>query len=256
MKLRETSYPTAYGGVARSGAAPAQALTGTTPTGPAPTGAANGAAASGDVATIMGIPEVELTPRVRNAIDQLMAEVQRLREELELANKRLSHVETLADQDSLTPVLNRRAFVRELSRMMAFAERYQAPGSVIYFDIDGLKEVNDSLGHSAGDAVIGHLAEVLVRNIRASDIVGRLGGDEFGVILTQTKREAAQDKANYLAEAIQGEPARWNGTQMKVRVSFGVHTFSGDEAVDDALHAADQAMYVHKNDGTLTPADD
>ena len=251
MKLRETSYPTAYGGLARSGAAPA-----TTQTGPARTGAASGAAASGDVATIMGIPEAELTPRVRSAIDQLITEVQHLREELERANKRLNHVETLADQDSLTSVLNRRAFVRELSRMMAFAERYQAPGSVIYFDIDGLKEVNDTHGHAAGDAVIGHLAEVLVRNIRASDIVGRLGGDEFGVILTQTKREAAQDKANYLAEAIQGEPARWNGTDLQVRVSFGIHTFSGDEAVDDALHAADQAMYVHKNDGTLTLADD
>ena len=132
--------------------------------------------------------------------------------------------------------------MRELSRMMAFAERYQAPGSVVYFDVDGLKEINDSLGHGAGDAVLGHLAEVLVRKVRASDIVGRLGGDEFGVILSHTGREAAQDKARSLAEAIGEEPANWNGSTLEVRVSFGIHTFAGDEPIDEALHAADQPI--------------
>ncbi|MEE8145917.1 MAG: diguanylate cyclase, partial [Kiloniellales bacterium] len=91
-----------------------------------------------------------------------MAEVQRLRDELERAKKRLNQLEALADRDALTPVLNRRAFVRELSRMMAFTVRYKTPSSVLYFDVNGMKQINDSLGHAAGDAALNHLAGVLV----------------------------------------------------------------------------------------------
>ncbi len=205
------------------------------------------AAQSFDVATVAGIPQSELTPNVRTALDRLMDEVQRLREEVERARQRVNHLEALADQDTLTPGLNRRAFVRELSRMMAFAERYKAPSSVVYFDVNGMKQINDSLGHAAGDAALHHLADVLVQNVRASDIVGRLGGDEFAVVLTHLGREAALGKAQALAEAIESQPASWNGTALEVRVAYGVHTFTGDEPVDEALHAADRAMYAQKN---------
>lgn len=208
---------------------------------------ARSAAQTFDIATVAGIPQNELTPTVRTALDRLMGEVQRLREEVERAQQRVNHLETLADQDALTPGLNRRAFLRELSRMMAFAERYKAPSSVVYFDVNGMKQINDSLGHAAGDAALSHLANVLVENVRASDVVGRLGGDEFAVILTQVGRDAALGKARALAEAIEGRPVLWNGADLDVRVAYGVHTFSGDEPVDQALHAADRAMYAHKN---------
>ena len=135
-----------------------------------------------DVTTIQGIPQSELTPRVRMALDVLMAEVQELRGALSQAKKRIGYLENLADQDTLAPVLNRRAFVRELARMISFAERYETPGSVLYFDIDGMKAINDRHGHGAGDLVVRHAAETLLDRLRGSDLVGRLGGDEFGVI--------------------------------------------------------------------------
>jgi diguanylate cyclase (GGDEF)-like protein len=201
-----------------------------------------------DVATIMGVPEAELTPKVRAAIDQLMAEVQSLREELGRARRRVEYLEQLADRDPLAPVLNRRAFVRELTRMIAFAERYGVSGSVLYFDIDGMKRINDTWGHAAGDAALKHVAEVLLRDVRASDIVGRLGGDEFGIILAQADARAAAAKAHTLAEAIAAEPVPWHDEVFELGVSHGIYTFAGGEAVDEALNAADHAMYASKRD--------
>ncbi len=201
-----------------------------------------------DVATIMGVPEAELTPKVRAAIDRLMAEVQSLREELGRARRRVEYLEQLADRDPLAPVLNRRAFVRELTRMIAFAERYGVSGSVLYFDIDGMKRINDTWGHAAGDAALKHVAQVLLRDVRASDIVGRLGGDEFGIILAQADAGAAATKARALAEAIAAEPVPWHGEALDLGVSHGIYTFAGGEAVDEALNAADHAMYASKRD--------
>ncbi len=209
----------------------------------------------GDAATIMDIPEAELTPKVRAAIDGLLAEVQNLREDLDRARRRIGYLEELADRDSLAPVLNRRAFVRELARMIAFAERYQAPGSVLYFDIDGMKQINDTHGHGAGDAALKQVAEVLTRDVRASDVVGRLGGDEFGVILAQAAPEAAAAKAASLARAVESEPAEWNGARLDVGVSYGAYTYAGGEAVEEALDAADQAMYAQKRSHAATGTD-
>jgi diguanylate cyclase (GGDEF)-like protein len=201
-----------------------------------------------DVATIMGVPEAELTPKVRAAIDRLMAEVQSLREDLARARRRIEYLEQLADRDPLAPVLNRRAFVRELTRMIAFAERYGVSGSVLYLDIDGMKRINDRAGHAAGDAALKHVAEVLLREVRASDIVGRLGGDEFGIILAQADAQAAAAKAGALAKTIEAEPIPWPHESLELGVSYGTYTFAGGEAVDEALNAADRAMYDRKRD--------
>lgn len=209
--------------------------------------AASGGTPRVDVATIMGIPEAELTPKVRGAIDRLLAEVQQLRARLSGAQKRIVHLEALADNDPLAPVLNRRAFVRELARMSAFAERYEAPGSIIYFDVNGLKAINDRHGHAAGDAIIRHVAEVLLREVRASDIVGRLGGDEFAVILARASPGSAAAKAASLAKAVSNDFAEWAGAPLHVDVSYGTYTLSGGERPDEALAAADRAMYARKN---------
>ncbi len=132
--------------------------------------------------------------------------------------------------------------------MIAFAERYGVSGSVLYFDIDGMKRINDTWGHAAGDAALKHVAEVLLRDVRASDIVGRLGGDEFGIILAQADARAAAAKAHTLAEAIAAEPVPWHDEVFELGVSHGIYTFAGGEAVDEALNAADHAMYASKRD--------
>jgi diguanylate cyclase (GGDEF)-like protein len=206
-----------------------------------------------DTASVLGIPDQELTPKVRDAIMRLMAEVDALRRDLERSRERIAFLERLADQDALAPIANRRAFVRELSRVMAFSERYNAPASIIYFDVNGLKPINDTWGHPAGDAALMHVADVLVENVRESDIVGRLGGDEFGVILSQADEATASEKARALVATIESKPLDWNGEAIPIHVSYGVYTFRGGDSAGEALAAADRAMYAHKQARKATP---
>tara|TARA_B100000676_G_scaffold305998_1_gene361328 strand:- start:785 stop:1117 length:333 start_codon:yes stop_codon:yes gene_type:complete len=109
----------------------------------------------------MGIPAAEITPKVQATIVTLMEEVQQLHHQLEATQAQLAEVAKLADQDALTPTLNRRACVRELHRAMSLAERYGEPSSVLYFDINNFKENNDTYGHLAGDDALMHVADIL-----------------------------------------------------------------------------------------------
>lgn len=199
-----------------------------------------------DTASIMGIPEEEMTPKVRAALMTLMEEVDRVRRELDAAQRRLTELERLADQDSLVPMANRRAFVRELGRMISFADRYNVPTSIIYFDVNDLKFINDSLGHTAGDAVIMHVGNTLKARTRESDLLGRLGGDEFAVVLPNAEEPAAVDKAHALAQAIYDTALAWKDQQLHVRVAYGVYSFKPGEDVTKALAEADRKMYDHK----------
>ncbi len=217
-----------------------------------PAGATGGTATVGKTApvrdslTVMGIPQHEFTPKVREAVYGLLEEVARLREELEESQRRISQLEKLADQDSLVPISNRRSFVRELSRMLSFAQRYGGEVSVLYFDIDDMKSINDAHGHAAGDAAIAHVAGFLSDSIRESDQVGRLGGDEFGIILANAPESEAIQIAENLARAISATPFDWKGEKLHVTVSSGAYALKGGEDAQAMLDHADLAMYARK----------
>ncbi|HMH64184.1 MAG TPA: GGDEF domain-containing protein [Rhizomicrobium sp.] len=197
-------------------------------------------------ASVLGIPEAEFTPKVRDAIMGLMSEVDSLRRELTQTRARLEDVEKTADQDGMLPLLNRRAFVRELTRYISFTGRYNTPASLIYFDLNHLKKTNDELGHAAGDAVLAHFADVLQAHVRDSDCVGRLGGDEFGVLLSHANQEQALKKADGLAEALKGSPTLWNGHSIPVSFAYGAFELQSGDNPDLAMARADQAMYAQK----------
>jgi diguanylate cyclase (GGDEF)-like protein len=202
--------------------------------------------AVGPSASVLGIPESEFTPRVRDAIMGLMGEVDNLRRELNQTRARLDEVEKTADQDGMLPLLNRRAFVRELTRYISFAGRYNTPASLIYFDLNRLKQTNDTLSHAAGDAVLTHFAEVLKAHVRDSDSVGRLGGDEFGVLLSHANQEQAQKKADSLAKALEAAPVQWNGNSIPISFAYGAFELKSGDNPDLAMARADQAMYEQK----------
>jgi diguanylate cyclase (GGDEF)-like protein len=194
----------------------------------------------------MGISEEELTPNVRAALTTLMGEVDALRRELEHMRSRILHLERLADEDALLPTANRRAFTRELTRMMAFAARYKSPGCLLFFDVDNLKRINDSYGHAGGDAALRHIADTLLANIRGSDVLGRLGGDEFGVIMAQCDPATATDKAKSLLSIVESRPLSWEGHSIPLSLSVGICPFTGTEELSAMLAAADRAMYQQK----------
>lgn len=199
-----------------------------------------------DTTELFGVPEAELTPKVRQAFLNLMAEVETLRQELHASQRRVGELEKLADQDPLAPVANRRAFVRDMSRMMSYADRYGVPSSLVFFDVNGLKEINDRHGHAAGDRALLNVAQALLENTRESDVVGRLGGDEFGVILAQADDGVAATKAEELAHSIRQRPVVIDGATVQVDVAFGVFPFGTEGDASDALAEADRRMYEKK----------
>jgi len=177
--------------------------------------------------------------RLRRALDET-------KRQLDGTRTRLRELERLVDEDPLMPVANRRAFLRELTRMMAFAQRYGGTGSLVYFDLNNLKQINDSHGHAAGDAALLQIARLLVDGVRASDVIGRLGGDEFGLLLVQADAEAAERKAAELAQLIEASPLEWQGARVPLAVAYGVRAFTGGENAEHVLAAADRAMYRRK----------
>ncbi len=202
-----------------------------------------------DSAAFLGLGEADLTPQVQAALTTLLGEIDELRKEVGRLKARLVEAEGLADRDALTPLLNRRAFVRELGRAIAFIQRYGGPASLIYFDLDGFKAVNDRFGHAAGDQALITVAERLSGNVRESDIVGRLGGDEFAVILVHADIATATAKAQGLVDAIEQEPAQVGEWLVPLKVSYGVRKIIPGMNPDQVLAAADAAMYARKRSG-------
>jgi diguanylate cyclase (GGDEF)-like protein len=194
----------------------------------------------------LGVPDSELTLRVRETIMHLAGEVETLNVELRQTRLRLEQAEHQADRDQLLPVLNRRAFVRELTRQIAVSARYDTPASVVYFDLDDFKRINDTYGHAGGDAVLAHFAATVLDNVRESDVVGRLGGDEFAVILSHANGEQADRKAKSLIDALSARPTMFKDQAVPVGVSFGAFELRAGEDAESAMARADQAMYRRK----------
>ncbi len=169
---------------------------------------------------------------------------------LERAEKTEAELRYLADHDPLTGLLNRRRFRSELDQYVSFTARYGGRGAVMVIDIDGLKEVNDRYGHQAGDVLIRRVAEILRERVRTTDLVARLSGDEFAVLMPQTDTAGALQLGEDLrAQVVEGLPlnSELSGATISLGITmFGGHDGAGAEAV---LVAADQAMYQAKAEG-------
>lgn len=180
-----------------------------------------------------------LSPEDRDVILAALSRAERTEAELRY----------LADHDSLTGLLDRRRFRAELDQYVSFSARYGGQGAVMIIDIDGLKAVNDAHGHHAGDSLIRQIASILRERVRATDIVARLSGDEFAVLMPQTDTAGALQLGEDLRARV-AEVARTkeeNGVTISVGITmFGGSRSTGPEAV---LVAADQAMYRAKEGG-------
>ena len=160
----------------------------------------------------------------------------------------------LASQDPLTGAANRRALMQALETELARASRQHTPLALLMVDIDHFKRVNDHYGHLAGDHVLRHIVGVLRQRLRASDVLGRYGGEEFMVLLPGTDLHGAAQLAEQLRQAVQAAPCEWQGQRIPFTVSIGVAA-SADTPADPSrtsealLQAADQALYRAKDDG-------
>jgi diguanylate cyclase (GGDEF)-like protein len=169
---------------------------------------------------------------------------------LDHAQKTEAELRFLADHDPLTGLLNRRRFRAELDQYVSFTSRYGGQGAVMIIDIDGLKQVNDRLGHQPGDNLIRRISEILSERVRNTDLVARLSGDEFAVLMPQTDTSGAlqlgEDLRGQVAEGFPAEAESGAATISVGITMFGAGREAGAEAV---LVAADEAMYRAKEEG-------
>jgi diguanylate cyclase (GGDEF)-like protein len=177
---------------------------------------------------------------------RLAAEVARLEAELAAMRTRVAELEAHAESDALTGVMNRRGFERELKRAASYVQRYGGNAALVYLDLDGFKPVNDRHGHAAGDAVLTAVAATLVAQVRASDLVARIGGDEFAVLLWNLSPQDARNKSQALEQAVADTTVRWGARRLAVGATAGVAEFLQDRDIAGVLARADAAMYARK----------
>ena len=170
---------------------------------------------------------------------ELSAEVARLR-------LRVLELEQAADTDPLVPVYNRRAFLREVGRAQTVMARYEIASTVLFFDLDAFKSVNDRYGHAVGDRLLKRVGTVLQAGVRDCDMVARLGGDEFGVLLFKTDLDVARNKAATLSCRVADEAILMPAGRLSVTTSWGVAPCEPGDTVEQVLDRADRAMYMAK----------
>jgi diguanylate cyclase len=168
-------------------------------------------------------------------------------------------MQRLSRHDSLTGLLNRRSFDEALERQLAYTRRYGKGGAVLIIDLDRFKQINDELGHAAGDEALRHVARILDTNLRQTDtvahdadgVLARLGGDEFAVLLPEADEAGAEAAALRLVEALAASPLTVEGREVPLGISVGAALFDaeGCPPPKDLLVAADRAMYVAKAAG-------
>jgi diguanylate cyclase (GGDEF)-like protein len=185
------------------------------------------------------------TPQPPAASDA-KATIRRLRAELAQAKAQIEALQATAETDFLLDILNRRGFERELNRSIAYIKRYHATAALIVLDVDRLKPVNDAFGHAAGDEVLKAIVKTVSSQVRASDVVGRLGGDELAVLLWNLSETDAKAKAASLEEAIDGLTFVFRGNNVSAGASAGVAILGPHAQASRALEEADSAMYVRK----------
>jgi diguanylate cyclase (GGDEF)-like protein len=182
----------------------------------------------------------KLAPEDRKVIDEALVKAEKTEAELRY----------IADHDSLTGLLDRRRFRAELDTFVSFSARYGGQGAVMIIDIDGLKTINDSLGHHAGDNLIRHVAAIMRERVRTTDIVARLSGDEFAVLMPQTDTAGALQLGEDLRAQVAEDAAAGLDAE-QATISVGITMFGGERGIgaEAILVAADQAMYRAKEDG-------
>lgn len=159
---------------------------------------------------------------------------------------RIAYLEQLTVTDELTGIPNRRGLRRGLGRILADAARHQESGVLGFLDIDSFKEINDIHGHMAGDAVLRHVSNILRDEIRPQDMVARVSGDEFAIILTRCPPAQGAKRMRKIQEIINSSRVDYAGAVISVSCSIGSRAFDGTTDAAELLEDADTAMYLNK----------
>lgn len=190
----------------------------------------------------------EVKGRVKSQIQLrgLIKEKENLIKELEEANKKIEHT---ARTDPLTELANRREMVDKIENEIIRYERNQRPFSLIISDIDFFKNINDRLGHDAGDSILKQLSRFFKSHIRGQDTVARWGGEEFLFLLPETDLHGASILAEKMRKGVASKTHYFNQTEISLTMSFGISLFNNSDTYETCLKRADECLYKAKNSG-------
>ncbi len=160
---------------------------------------------------------------------------------------RIHQLESLTSTDELTGLLNRRGFMEGMNRALHSARRYGEEGVLCFIDLDGFKEINDTHGHQAGDMVLRRVAELLLANVRKTDLVARLGGDEYAVLFIHAVKQVGRKRAEILRQILNASGLAFGEIAIPIRASIGSADYNGWSVPEEVLGKADRAMYRQKS---------
>ena len=184
----------------------------------------------------------------QSELRKLRLEVESLRARVSEQAKEIRRVDELAETDQLTGISNRRSFENEIKRRFCEQERDGRSFCLLIIDVDGFKQINDQFGHAEGDRLLKHIATVVRSNVRQSDIVSRIGGDEFSIIMPGSTLEESEHAAQRLVQRtvkmIQADMG-----DIPVGLSIGLAESANAEEINLLIEAADRAMYRAKKAG-------
>src|SRR3982750_4125545 len=179
-------------------------------------------------------------------VEQLIQEISQLRGKVAQLQERVEKLDQLAHQDALINLPNRRGFMRALERFVDRAQRYGEKSAMLFVDLDGLKMINDTFGHQAGDQALIQVAALLTGGVRRSDVVARIGGDEFGILLAHSDEASAHETSFRLDDLIADCEFTHDGDGLPLSVAIGVAMINADDTPDSVMARADEEMYRRK----------
>ena len=187
--------------------------------------------------------------QAQQMIETLGEKVSALESDSTQLRTRLEETQQQALRDALTGLPNRQAYEERLASEIARTKRYNTPLSMVVWDVDKFKTINDNYGHAGGDRVLKVIAEMLSGHVRETDFVARYGGEEFVMLMPETKAEMAVQVANKLREDIAQTPFHFHDVRVEVTISAGVAEYQQDELVTSLFERADAALYAAKEAG-------
>lgn len=158
-------------------------------------------------------------------------------------------LEYLASNDTLTNLLNRRSFDKKFQQFFLLQKRHFTPISLLFFDLDNFKHINDTLGHQCGDKVLKRIAEILKQNVRQTDLIARWGGEEFIVAFIDCEQEKSSAISEKLRRQIEEDEFLHQITAQSVTASFGLINVGPDDSIDTLMRRVDEALYKAKSSG-------
>ncbi|MEO9600243.1 GGDEF domain-containing protein [Parasphingorhabdus sp.] len=170
-----------------------------------------------------------------------------MQREIDSLREQLAEMERHAYHDVLTGLSNRRLFVERLENRIARCQRYGDNCALLFLDVDNLKAVNDERGHAAGDALLMHLSKLLKTHMRKSDVVARIGGDEFGLLVDNLDCDQVVEKIAFLMKRFSGANCVHEGKRLPFSVSIGYCFVGPKDSVEVLMSRADAVMYLAKD---------